>query len=300
MNERGFVNIVVIVLVVILAGATGYFVLRQRIDNLPAPDQTQPEGKNDVSPIQQTPAQIPSRITPSPQPNTNQGAPSVIKVISPNGGEKLIRGVIHKIRWSIVSAPISKEVDIEIFKTGTCGAGQSCSLSSIANHVSGGTYDWVAGSDSYGNRLNYSSYMIVIRPSSDRSVKSDTSDAGFSFIDQVLFSIDEIYGLKSAYKPGEKISISIRGVESDGTPTSQEEGFGAQIALNNGQNSQIVNGIYDTASGLWKAEITAPLNSGTYNFGYGLYCSPDKTYCKRYSIEGQGQVFKELKITVAP
>jgi len=83
-NQKGFANIVLIVLVVILAGAVGYFVFTKK----PAP----------------VVEQITSPTTTPPTNNTvSQNPPSApfIKVLSPNGGETWKMGQTYSIVWEV-------------------------------------------------------------------------------------------------------------------------------------------------------------------------------------------------------
>lgn len=90
MNQKGFTNIVLIILVVILASALGYVTLVKK----PALVE-QPQTNNSQN------AQPPATTLPPSNNTVSQNPPSTpfIKVISPNGGETWKVGQTYSIVW---------------------------------------------------------------------------------------------------------------------------------------------------------------------------------------------------------
>lgn len=106
MNKKGFVNIILISLVVILAGALGYVTLvkkpalteQPQTNNLPNTQSTTPSPTNTTN-SQNPPTNI--QIPVKPSPSTSSPGPSTVTLIFPNGGERLVKGKTFKITWKM-------------------------------------------------------------------------------------------------------------------------------------------------------------------------------------------------------
>jgi len=87
-----------------------------------------------------------------------------------------------------------------------------------------------------------------------------------------------VIGQQQTYTPGTIITFSVKGIEPDGTPASQQKGFNVQAHLYNqnvgiNPSFQAVNGTYNTSSGYWDVRLTAPLDvSIPYEVRISLYC----------------------------
>ena len=93
------------------------------------------------------------------------------------------------------------------------------------------------------------------------------------------YSIAGVAGQQQTYAPGASITFSVKGIEPDGTPASQQKGFNVQAHLYNqnvkGMNPsfQAVNGTYNTSSGYWDVKLTAPSDvTIPYEVKISLYC----------------------------
>ena len=148
MNQKGFVNIVLIVVIVaILVGTVGYFVFVKK-----------------SGPVTQEPAPT-SNITPL----SSNSKPS-ITVLSPNGGEKYQGGKTYDIKW--LSNSIKSNVDIGLVE-GSEGSGQGAGYVAL-NVRNSGLYKWTISSN-----LQTGEYKIFIRPVRGGFVE-DVSDSTFT------------------------------------------------------------------------------------------------------------------------
>lgn len=97
-KQQGFVNILVIVSVLMVIAGVSYFVLIDRLNI--SSSQKQPEATTNIT-LPEPPANVEDLTTKkesqkTPSPNTAQ-----LAVISPNGGETLIRdSTTYTIKWS--------------------------------------------------------------------------------------------------------------------------------------------------------------------------------------------------------
>jgi len=119
--------------------------------------------------------------------------------------------------------------------------------------------------------------------------------------------ISNVNGIKSTYNPGEKISLTIKGMESDGTVASAGEGFNIQSYIYDTKRTKTydgVNGAYDSTTGLWNVTLTAPSDLAvvSYDLEIALYCSTEQGSCaQKYGAgpTGGGQVEKWYQFTLA-
>ncbi len=113
-------------------------------------------------------------------------------------------------------------------------------------------------------------------------------------------SITNVSGIKSTYAPGEKIFLTIKGVESDGTPASAAEGYNIQSYIFDSKRTKTyagVNGSYNSSNGLWNVVLTAPTDTSlTYDLQVSLYCSNTAGGCIRSSTS---QVDKWYSFTLS-
>jgi len=106
----------------------------------------------------------------------------------------------------------------------------------------------------------------------------------------VDFYISGVEGVKKTYSPSETLNLVIKGVESDGTPATAEEGFNIQFYIDewplvSGQGSKGDNAYYK--GGYWYGSIAIPDKLASYRLQVFLYCSRDDSICARkYGIKG--------------
>ncbi|MEK6859279.1 MAG: hypothetical protein AABX54_00540 [Nanoarchaeota archaeon] len=106
----------------------------------------------------------------------------------------------------------------------------------------------------------------------------------------VDFYISGTEGIKKTYFPSEILNLMIKGVESDGTPASSEEGFNIQFYIDEwplvqGQGSKGDNAYYK--EGYWYGSISVLDKLTSYRLQLFLYCSRDNSICsKKYGIKG--------------
>jgi len=124
--------------------------------------------------------------------------------------------------------------------------------------------------------------------------------------DETLFYIADISGMKSTYNAGDKIKLIVKGIESDGSPASDEEGYNVQYYTYSTSNpdyylqefipSGNYNGRYD--DGYWYLEYWAPKKAGKYYTEVILYCSRENSECWLPSNRGGKEYRKKLYFTV--
>src|SRR3989338_8217100 len=121
-------------------------------------------------------------------------------------------------------------------------------------------------------------------------------------------SIAGVVGQQQTYTPGAIISFSVKGIEPDGTPASQQKGFNVQAHLYNqnvGMNPsfQAVNGIYNTSSGYWDVKLTAPSDvTIPYEVKIGLYCGYvgfDSVCAQKYGTNSEQYSTFQFRVTNA-
>lgn len=146
-NQKGFANVVLIVVIVAIVAVGGYFVFSKK-----------------SGPVTQEPTPT-SNITPP----ASNSKPS-ITVLSPNGGEKYQGGKTYDIKW--LSNSIKSNVDIGLIE-GSEGSGQGAGYAAL-NVPNSGLYKWTIASN-----LQTGEYKIFIRPVGGDSVE-DTSNSTFT------------------------------------------------------------------------------------------------------------------------
>ncbi len=97
-----------------------------------------------------------------------------------------------------------------------------------------------------------------------------------------------VAGNKSAYAAGEKITVTLKGVEQfDTSPGEPSEGFNVQGSIRASNTSyaiQAFNASYNPQTGYWDMPVVMPADSSkSYVFEAALYCSNGQLACgKRY------------------
>lgn len=143
------------------------------------------------------------------------------------------------------------------------------------------------------------------------SNKFDITTNGDDPIESVIYppKIADIIGISSVYSPGDTINFSIKGIDYNGTPASQDKGYNVQVYIfpendtsgnylpPNPSNSY--NGTYDTSSRHWKVKMVAPSVSGGYKIKIALYCSRTNSQCWNISGKGWGDTVKFVPFNVS-
>lgn len=173
MNQKGFVNIVLIIVVVAIAGAIGYFALIKK------PNSTAPA----------------NQVTPPPTISTE---PS-IKVTFPNGGEKLTDGKEYTIVWKSDNAP--KDSKVFLFIAGIIKGQESWGYAPSNTLLSpSGEYKWTArNSGEYRIKVQLVNPTLFKLNAAVREgiFASDESDLSFTVV-----SPAEPYSLKVLFPNG--------------------------------------------------------------------------------------------------
>ena len=205
-----------------------------------------------------------------------------ITVISPNGGEQWEVGKAYDIKWD--STGIEK-VNIILSDNRT-------DLRDIVQAVaSPGKYSWTIPQDiKLGSNFRI---LIFDKATEEGPLQVDESDSPFSIVAGTTYlKIANVTGIKNTYSPGEQISLSIKGIESDGTPASVAEGYNIQAYIFDSARTKTyagVNGSYDNSTGLWKVNLTAPTDSSLdYDLMISLYCAGGGVCTTK--VVGNGQV----------
>ncbi len=200
MNQKGFVNIVLAVLVVLLAGTVGYFTLV----NKPNSTNNQPNVMNNVIPTNPNHTQIPTQtITPSP----SNSQPS-ITVLSPNGGETWRIGDENIIRWSPrlpLDVSMEKWFTINLLDLNGNIVGNISADSGLTNFLPDRTgYKWntktlIFRGEELINLLP-GSYRVQVAYGKDGNTYRDESNAPFTITAPTTLAI-KIYLYNSKIKP---------------------------------------------------------------------------------------------------
>lgn len=117
-----------------------------------------------------------------------------------------------------------------------------------------------------------------------------------------MFFIADVSGVQSTYLPGQQIKLTVKGVESDGSPATSGEGFNVQTYIYDAARTKTyagVNGTYNASTGYWDVLLDAPSASNvSYDLEVFLYCSNDSAVCtSKYGRAAQ--VTKLFKFTLA-
>jgi len=244
----------------------------------------------------QTPTPTPT-VTPTPSPTptstptlTPTVTPTPVKSLtltSPNGGEQFVKDQIYTIKW--ISSGI-KTIAIDLYKGGSLYLPMAKSIENT------GAWSWAPAS----GIPNGNDYKLRVSDSSDSTIY-DESDNYFSIVAAGMFSIADVSGIKSSYTPDEKITLSVKGIETDGSPAMSEEGFNVQVYIYDSPRSKTyagVNGSYNSSTGLWDAFLTAPSDASlAYDLEVFLYCANDNAVCAT-KYGRAAQVTKLFKFTL--
>jgi hypothetical protein len=165
-----------------------------------------------------------------------------------------------------------------------------------------GSYSWTVLGVNPG-----SNYKINIWDTSNATIISKSPNY-FSIVAATTTTpyliISDVSDITSSYAPSEKISFSVKGMESDVTPASKTEGFNVQAYIYDSPRTKTyagTNGSYDPNSGLWNVALTAPTDSSlSYDLEIFLYCGMEGSVCWSKYGSGMGQVTKLYKFTLSP
>lgn len=206
---------------------------------------------------------------------------TLIKVLSPNGGETFTLGKDSiSMEWTPAFPGVSTIMLIpkstqgqKVQLYGPKGSGDPTNIS--------GAFVYKLPND-LGTVTPGEYYISLIPADGSLEVHSNsfTIASPVTTIPPVngKYSIAGINGQQGTYAPGANIIFTVKGVEYDGSPASEQNGFNIQAHLYNaivGMNPsfQAVNGTYDPLTGLWTVKLTAPTDKTiTYEVNVGLYC----------------------------
>src|SRR3989344_8701379 len=155
MNQKGFSNIAIIVVIVAILAVGGYFVF----------------SKKSATP---TPSQQNSETNTVNEPNQGQGASFVpeqdrIQIASPKGGERLEVSKTYDIRWTNYSG--KEPLTIALQATTPSNQVSAKIVASNVPAASTGTYKWTVTSESAENR-----YKIEVYPADGRELVGRSKD----------------------------------------------------------------------------------------------------------------------------
>jgi hypothetical protein len=130
-----------------------------------------------------------------------------VTVVTPNGGENIVKGQNYTINWNVNWRPTGiNNYTVNIYYRQTTGSNQLNQMiaTGISNQdAASGYYNW-----SLPNALTDGSYKIVITANGYGTNLSDESDASFNIISSVAGSISVIAPRGgSSYKVGDTVSI---------------------------------------------------------------------------------------------
>ena len=152
MNQKGFANIIlVVVVVVILVGTVGYFAFVKKSE--PIVDQPTP-----------TPVAIQTK---TPDAVLSDG----VTVISPNGGEQWVVGKDYVIKWSSKNVPEKAAIGIQLANPDLDENGEWIGVANDLKNT--GSYAWKIPPNLSGN------YKIYIYTQGIGKRIGDTSDGSF-------------------------------------------------------------------------------------------------------------------------
>jgi hypothetical protein len=158
--------------------------------------------------------------------------------------------------------------------------------------------------------LDGNDYRIRITQSGMPISLYDDSDAPFSIVAAVApqkFSIADVQGYKTIYSAGEKLGLTVKGIEPDGTPTTPEEGFNVQVVVYNTATNAYVpqtngnlGGNAQYSNGHWYFNANEALNAGDYYMIVYLYCAYDTKICAtKYGRAAQVEKRFDFKVSSA-
>ena len=155
MNQKGFANVVSVVITVAIVAVGGYFVFFNK-STIPTP----PEQNTETDTLDEL--------------NQGRGASFVpergrIQVIFPNGGEKLEVGKTYYVRWTNHSGKEPLTITLQV--TGIDNKTHNKIIASDVSANSTGSYKWIVTSESSENK-----YKIEIYPAGGRELVGRSKD----------------------------------------------------------------------------------------------------------------------------
>ncbi|MBI3442597.1 MAG: peptidoglycan-binding protein [Candidatus Sungbacteria bacterium] len=205
-----------------------------------------------------------------------------LTILSPNGGENIDLSQSYAVTWK-VTADIGK-VSIALYKNDKWFAWITPSYA-----VSAGKnfYTWTPSQTISQSDIGSSVFKIyMIGYKNSGGTVEDKSDAPFSIVTTGTggtFSIADVAGVQSTYVPGQQIKLTVKGIESDGSPATSGEGFNIQTYIYDSARTKTytgVNGAHNASTGYWDVVLTAPSDVGiSYDLNVILYCANDSAVC---------------------
>ena len=186
-SQKGFANIVLVVVIVAIVAVGGYFVFSKK-STTPAPSQQNPGTSIVKEPSQgQDTGYIPGK-----------GASTVpekerIQIVFPNGGEKLEIGKAYDVRWTNYSGEEPLTIALQ-----TITSDNKASTKSVASDVPAvytGSYKWTATSESPDNK-----YKIEVYPAGGRPLVGRSKDF-FTISGEQLITI-------TSPKPNDRVNLT--------------------------------------------------------------------------------------------
>jgi hypothetical protein len=221
-----------------------------------------------------------------------------ITVISPNGGEIINFSSPTTISFGSVGL---KQVSLALYKNDSFFNWIVTNLPAEAGKDAGG-YVWTPSdtisSANIGNDT-FKIYALGYKADGSGTV-DDKSDRPFSIVSGIpTFSIADVSGYKKSYGTDEKITLTIKGVEIDGSPAEPVEGFNVQVHITpQPQGTQVFAANARYEGGYWYIDSAGPFAEGHYGLSIALYCSRDESTCaKKYGIAAQVNWEKEFVVT---
>jgi len=186
MNQKGFANIILIVVIVAIVAVGGYFVFSKK-SVTPTPSQNSETN----TPNQPTSGQDTGYVP-------GQGASTVaekdrIQITSPNGGEKLEVGKTYDVRWTNYSG--KEPLTIALQATTPSNQVSAKIVASNVPAASTGIYKWTVTSESPDNK-----YKIEVYPAGGRPLVGRSKD---------FFTIsgDQLITITSP-KPNDRVNLT--------------------------------------------------------------------------------------------
>ncbi|MDP3956527.1 MAG: hypothetical protein Q8P97_00850, partial [bacterium] len=196
--------------------------------------------------------------------------------------ERFQKGGSMEIKWQTTGINSNYAVGIGLLNSAGTQVAVICA--SCSTGTSSGYYQWVIPTTIADGQYNIRAYITAFNAVAPNL---DFSDAPFSIVTAGTANKLSAYyvpGNKSVYAAGEKISLSIKGIELfDGSPGEPSEGFNVQVylrGLTDGYSLQGYNATYNKQTGYWDAQLTAPADtSKSYQIDSAFYCSNGSLAC---------------------
>lgn len=111
--------------------------------------------------------------------------------------------------------------------------------------------------------------------------------------------LSEIIGVKDKYYSGEKVAIKIKGLDSNGEPTTVAKGFAAVIrTYKNGVPMTDEGTAYgNNSNGYWNFDYIAPKSVGDYYMVITHWCSYERSFCWNSKLDNN-QIDKKYNFSV--